>query len=88
MAMKPVHVKDGAFEVDAGYLAEHFHLRPADVPELMRSERIKARCERGEKDDAGRYRLSFRFGASRLSLVVDESGRILRRMSVRWPERS
>lgn len=85
--MNPVHVKDGGFEVEAGYLAEQFRLRPAEVPELMRKERIKAVCERGEKEDAGRYRLSFRFGASRLSLVVDESGNILRRMSVRWPER-
>jgi hypothetical protein len=86
--MNPIHVRDGAFEIEADYLAQHFRLRPADVPHLLRSQRIKAQCERGEKDDAGRYRLSFRFGASRLSLVVDEGGNILRRFSVRWPEQS
>jgi hypothetical protein len=84
--MNPVHVRDGTFEIEASYLAQHFRLRPADVPELLRRQRIMARCERGEKDDAGRYRLSFRFGASRLSLVVDGGGNILRRMSVRWPD--
>jgi len=85
--MNPVRIRNGVFEVEASFLAEHFHLRPADVPELLRNQRILAQCERGEKNDAGRYRLSFRFGASRLSLVVDEGGNILRRMSVRWPDR-
>ncbi|MGN6583818.1 MAG: DUF6522 family protein [Rhizobiaceae bacterium] len=86
--MNPVRVRDGTFEVEASYLAEHFRIRAADVGAMIRDERIKARCERGEKEDAGCYRLSFRFGAARLSLVIDQSGNILRRMSVRWPERS
>lgn len=83
--MNPLRVEDGAFEMDAAYLAEHFRLDPADVPALLKSRRLKAVCERGEGEDAGRYRLSFRLGASRLSLIVDEHGNILRRMTVRWP---
>ena len=80
-----VRLEDGSFEIEATYLAKHFKLDPADVPGLLRSQQIKARCERGEDEDAGRYRLSFRFGASRLSLVVDGKGRVLRRTSVLWP---
>ncbi len=84
--MHPVRMNNGSFEIDATYLAEYFMIDPADVPRLLRNEQITARCERGEGEDEGRHRLSFRHGASRLSLVVDTSGRILRRASVRWPK--
>ena len=84
--MNPVRIENGGFEIDAGDLAEHFRLHPSEVPELLRNQRILARCERGEGEDADRYRLSFRFGASRLSLIVDESGKVIRRMTVHWPD--
>ncbi len=84
--MHPVRMDNGSFEIDATYLAEHFRIDAAEVPGLLRNEHIKARCERGEGEDEGCYRLSFRHGASRLSLVVDTSGRILRRTSIRWPK--
>ncbi|HET7411633.1 MAG TPA: DUF6522 family protein [Pararhizobium sp.] len=83
--MNPVRIEDGDFEVDATYLAEHLRLDPRAVGNLLRNQRITARCERGEGADAGRYRLSFRLGASRLSLVVDETGKVLRRTTIRWP---
>lgn len=83
--MKLVRIEGGGFEIDAAYLAQHFRLDPSEVPNLLRSQRIIARCERGEGDDAGRYRLTFRFGASRLSLIVDESGEVIRRTAIRWP---
>ena len=84
--MHPVRMNNGSFEIDATYLAEHFRIDPARVQDLLRNEQIKARCERGEGEDEGRYRLSFRHGASRLNLVVDASGKILRRTSVLWPK--
>lgn len=83
--MKLVRTEAGGFEIEAAYLAEQFLLDPSQVPELLRSQRIIARCERGEGEDAGRYRLTFRFGASRLSLIVDEDGEVIRRTAVRWP---
>lgn len=83
--MRPVRIEEGGFEIEAAYLAEQFRLDPSEVPELLRSQRILARCERGEGSDAGRYRLTFRFGPSRLSLIVDESGELIRRTAVRWP---
>ncbi len=80
--MVPVRIEDGDIEIDAVYLAEAFRLDPAEVPELLRSRRIMAQCERGEGEDAGRYRLSFRFAASQLMLVVDERGEIVRRSAM------
>ena len=82
----PVRVDGGGFEVDAVYLARHFGLDPAEVPGLLRDRRLQARCERGEGEDAGRHRLSFRLGASRLTLIVDDTGKILRRSAISWPE--
>lgn len=83
--MNSVRMDQGGFEIEAADLARHFRIDPADVPDLLRNQRIKAICERGEGEDAGRYRLSFRFGASRLSLVIDDTGKILRRTSIHWP---
>lgn len=83
--MNPVRRKDDGFEVDAAYLAEHLHLDPAEVPYLLRAGQISARCERGEGEDAGRYRLSFRLGRSTLSVVIDKTGRVLHRKTLRWP---
>lgn len=82
----PVRIDGDGFEVDATYLARHFKLDPAEVPRLLRDRRLQALCERGEGEDAGRHRLSFRLGASRLTLIVDDSGTILRRSAISWPE--
>jgi hypothetical protein len=84
--MKPIRVQDGEFEVDAGFLAQHFRVEPADVPTLLRNGSIQTLCERGEGEDAGCYRLSFRFGLSRLALVVDTDGNLLRRTAIYWPK--
>lgn len=70
---------DGSFQVDAALLAEAFGLDPAAVPGLMRAGRITSRCERGEGEDAGRFRLSFFHAGRALRLTVDAQGTILSR---------
>ncbi len=85
-ASNPIRIDGGSFEVDARYLAEQFRLGdPAEVTAFLRNGRMLALCERGEQEDAGRYRLTFRLGASRLSLIVDAAGRIIRHSSILWP---
>jgi hypothetical protein len=46
---------------------------------MMRDGRITSVFERGEGDDAGRYRVTFQDGAHRVRLIVDVSGRVLQR---------
>ena len=54
---------------------------PAEVPRLLREGRITALHERGEGEDAGRFRLTFRYGARRLRLTCDAEGRVISRIA-------
>jgi hypothetical protein len=74
-------------EVDAALLARAFDLEPAEVPGLMRSGAITSRHERGEGEDAGTRRLTFFHASRRLTLIVDDAGRILRRSVVAFGDR-
>ncbi|SJZ79109.1 DUF6522 family protein [Consotaella salsifontis] len=69
----------GGIEIDATVLAEAFELPVADVPRLLREQAITSRLDRGEGEDAGTFRLVFFHQAVRLTLIVDESGTVLRR---------
>lgn len=72
--------RDGdGFVVDAGLIADLLQLDAASVQAGMRSGAITTRCERGEGDDAGRWRLTIRSDDRAGRLVVDEAGAILRR---------
>lgn len=75
------------FCIDADLLGRLFQLDPAQLRELMRSGRITSSCERGEGEDAGRYRLSFLFRGKRVRLVVDGTGRVLQRSSIDFGQR-
>jgi len=68
-----------SFSVDAELIAGSFGVTPASLKTLMQQSSITSRCERGVDADAGRHRLTFFFGARRLSLVVDEAGAIVER---------
>lgn len=70
---------DGDCVVPAELVAAAFALDPADVPALMRAGHLTSRLERGEGDDAGRFRLTFYHGAQALRLVTDATGRIITR---------
>lgn len=76
---KRVEFDGESFCVDATLLAESFGITTARVQALMRSGRIRSRCERGIDQDAGLHRLLFLHGALRLSLIVDELGHVLDR---------
>jgi hypothetical protein len=75
--MSSVEFENGAFSVDAALIAEGLGIGPTMVQPRMRDGTITSRCERGEGDDAGRYRLTFFHGTRRLQLVVDAGGKVL-----------
>lgn len=72
------------FDVDAELLGRGLSLEPARVVEYLRSGLITSRVERGEGEDAGRWRLSFWHGTTRFRLIVDEAGEILSRTRVSY----
>lgn len=73
------------FEVDAALLADAFGLTEDEVRQQMRDGRITSRCEAGEGEDSGRWRLTFHHDTRAVRLIVDEAGQIL--TSSRFPIR-
>jgi hypothetical protein len=71
--------EEGAFTIDASILSELLNVRPSDVHDLMRRNEITSRCERGEGEHEGRFRLTFFYKGRRARVDVDEADRIVRR---------
>ncbi len=67
------------FTVDATIIAEGLGLPEHAIARAMSSGAITTRTERGEGDDAGRFRLSFFHRRKVLRLTVDGGGTILSR---------
>jgi len=86
--MTGIVFEHGDVQVDASIIAEGLRLAPALVQPLMRRGRIASRLERGEDEDAGRYRLTFMHGRRQLTLVLDETGQVLERSATSRTERS
>jgi hypothetical protein len=68
--------------VDAATLAAAFAITPGAVIAGLRNGSITTLTERGEGEDAGRWRLSFFHGNCRLRLIVDATGNILQRSRI------
>ncbi|MDO5705765.1 MAG: DUF6522 family protein [Paracoccus sp. (in: a-proteobacteria)] len=65
------------FTVDAAVPAAAFDLTQDEFRRLMRAGQIATRSERGEGEDAGRWRLTFQHGTRVCRLTVNDSGEIL-----------
>lgn len=70
---------DTGFQIDAADLGPLLGVAAADVPRLMREGRITSLSEEGRDEDAGRHRITFRHGATRVRFTVDETGEVLLR---------
>ncbi|MEO3416738.1 DUF6522 family protein [Roseovarius sp. CAU 1744] len=81
-----LEVTDGGVTVDARDLAPLIGCRPADVPGLMREGKITSVFERGEGADAGRFRVSFRFGATKVRFTCAEDGTVLSQIRTTVPD--
>jgi len=67
------------FQIDAGALAPLLGVPAPDVQRLMREGRITSLCEEGRGADQGRHRITFRHGATRVRLTVNDAGEVLLR---------
>lgn len=67
------------FTVDARIIADGLGLPEHAIARAMSTGAITTRTERGEGEDAGRFRLSFFHREKVLRLTVDDSGNILSR---------
>ena len=62
---------DPDLAIDADLVAPLLGLSPDDFMEAIRRGRVGQLTERGEDDDAGRYRVTFRYRRRRCQVVVD-----------------
>lgn len=73
---------ESGFSVEAEDLARLFDRNPDEVRRMMRDGSLTCLVERGEDEDAGRFRVTFRDGIRRVRLTVDAQGNILARSRV------
>lgn len=77
--------RDGeGFCIDAGFLGDLFDMPAGGVQDLLRNGRITSLCERGEGDDAGRFRLTFTGENRQVKLETDVAGKVLRRSVINF----
>lgn len=77
-----IEMKDSGPVVPAGELGPLLGLDPVDLRRLMREGSVTAWHEAGTGDDAGRFRLSFRYGGRLLRLTCASDGSVLTRVLV------
>lgn len=68
--------RDGQFEVDAERLARRFGLSVEELQQMTAKGLVFSSVERGDGNDAGYWRLSFRIGNRRWRLTVRQDGRV------------
>lgn len=85
--MAVIDPTEGGFQVDAAILAEWLGLPADEVALRMRDGRITSRCEKGEGEDQGRWRLTFYAEGRALRLTLDSDLQIIRRASFDTPGR-
>ncbi|MCB2092908.1 MAG: hypothetical protein H6901_03470 [Rhodobacteraceae bacterium] len=70
---------ENGFLIEANDLAPLLGVEPAEVARLMREGLITSLSETGQGADAGRFRVSFRYGTTRIRFTTDANGDVLRR---------
>jgi hypothetical protein len=80
--------EDDTIQIPAAIIAHGLDLETPAVQSLMRNGEVTSRCEKGENEDAGRYRLTFFHKGRRFQLVIDSTGKILQRSVIDFGDRA
>jgi Family of unknown function (DUF6522) len=82
-----IEIADGAFQIGASVIAAGLGIQVDQVLFLVRSGEIESASEHGVDEDAGFHRLTFYYHNRRFRLIIDGTGRIVRRSRVDFGER-
>jgi hypothetical protein len=74
-----VAVTDGEITIDAALLAPKLGLTPEALQAAMREGYVYSFAEKGESEDEGRIRLTFRYRARTWAVIVNPDGTLLER---------
>lgn len=77
--MSEIALSNGSVCIEATLIAADFGLDAPGVLAAMRTGRMTSIWERGEEEDAGRYRVTFFHENRQLRLTVDANGQVLER---------
>lgn len=80
--MDPITFTDQRIEIDATLVAKGLRMEPEALRAALREGRVTHTIEKGEGDDAGRYRVTFYAPTRRLRLLFTVDGQILQTSSV------
>jgi len=72
-----ISFENSTITIDPDIVARGLRLTPEVLRDHLRSGTVTSLCEKGEGDDAGRFRLTFFSPTRRLRLIADETGKIL-----------
>ncbi|WP_299848255.1 DUF6522 family protein [uncultured Roseovarius sp.] len=72
--------------IDAFDLAPLIGCEPSEVPGLMRAGKITSVSEKGEGEDAGRFRVTFRFQTTRVRFTCAQDGTVLSQIRTKGAE--
>lgn len=76
-AIAAVRHRGGDFEIDSAIVARSMKLPVAHFMAEMRRGNVHGLVEKGEGEDEGRYRLSFRYRGRALQMIVGSDGRLV-----------
>lgn len=72
----PIGFVDGTFQIDAAFIAGKFDMPVEEARALMRRGLFRSTVEKGEGEDAGRWRLTMRCGNRVWQGIVSEDGTV------------
>jgi hypothetical protein len=75
---------DGMIEIDAALVAKGLRMDPETLRAALRDGQVTRTVEKGEGDDAGRYRVTFFAPNRRLRLIFTADGSVLKTSSVAY----
>lgn len=82
--MDPITFTDRRIEIDAALVAKGLRMEPEALRAGMRDGSVTQTVEKGEGDDAGRYRVTFYAPTRRLRFLFTAKGEILQTSSAAY----
>lgn len=79
--MTIVTFEGGTLQVDAETVAAGLRITPEALRHALQTGSVTSLCEKGQDDDAGRFRMTFFSPTRRMRLVVDAQGLVLQHSS-------
>ncbi len=82
--MEPITFTDLLIEIDATLVAKGLRMDPDALRTALRDGRVTRKVEKGEGDDAGRFRVTFYAPTRRLRVLFTTDGTILQTTSAAY----